>query len=169
MISAESAISRFRRDVTLGTLLRVVLLGGAALCVLLNLLPITKPINGSVLLMAIGGIWLVLSYRSIKGQRLAAESPSLIAAGQFDEAEEQIEQALRSFSLFRSAKVLSLHHLALLRHAQKRWQETAALCRCLLKHTLGTLRGLNKPNRLLLADALLELRDVQGAYAALAS
>src|SRR5436305_5920068 len=164
MISAESAISRFRRDVTLGTLLRVVLLGGAALCVGLNILPIAKPINGSVLLMAIGAIWLVLSYRSIKGQRLAAESPSLIAAGQFDEAEEQIEQALRSFSLFRSAKVLSLHHLALLRHAQRRWQDSALLCRTLLGQRLGTMRSISKPSRLVLADALLELGDVPGAY-----
>src|SRR5437016_14102339 len=121
MISAESAISIFRRDLTLGALLRGSLLIGASACLLLNLLPLGhRPVDGTLLLVAIGMVWLVLSYRSMRGQRLAAESPSLIAAGHFDEAENQIEQALRSFSLFRSAKVLSLQHLALLRHAQQR-------------------------------------------------
>jgi tetratricopeptide (TPR) repeat protein len=104
----------------------------------------------------------------MRGQRLAAESPSLIAAGQFDEAENHIERALRSFSLFRSSKVMSLHHLALLKHVQKHWRETAALCRALLKQRPGTLRGLAKITRLLLADALLELNDLPGAYASLA-
>src|SRR2546426_7247479 len=125
LISSESAISIFRRDLTLGALLRGVLLGGAAVCMGLNLT--SKAIDGTLLLVGIGFVWIVLSYRSMRGQRLAAESPSLIASGQFDEAEDQIELALRSFSLFRAAKLLSLHHLALLRHAQKRWQETAAL------------------------------------------
>jgi hypothetical protein len=169
MISAESAISIFRRDLTLGAFLRAALLGGAFACVAMNLIPVAKPVDGTVLLMGIGFVWLVLSYRSMKGQRLAAESPSLIAAGHFDEAEQQIEAALRSFSLFRSAKVLSLHHLALLRHAQKRWQEAASLCRALLSQKLRTLRGIDRPSRLLLADALLELGDVQGAYVALSS
>jgi hypothetical protein len=99
---------------------------------------------------------------------MAAESPLLIAAGNFDEAEQQIEQALRSFSLFRSAKVLSLHHLALLRHAQRRWQDSALLSKTLLGQRLGTMQSITKPTRLLLADALLELGDVPGAYHALA-
>jgi hypothetical protein len=169
VISAESAISIFRRDLTLGKMLRGALLAGALACVAINLLPVAKPVDGTVLLLGIGIVWLVLSYRSMRGQRLAAESPSLIAAGQFDEAEQQIEAALRSFSLFRSAKVLSLHHLALLRHAQKRWQEAASLCRALLGQKLGTLRGVDRPSRLLLADASLELNDLQGCYQALAS
>ena len=48
---------------------------------------------------------------------MAADSPSLIASGQFDEAEQEIEKVIRSFWLFRSVKLLSLHHLAVLRHA----------------------------------------------------
>jgi hypothetical protein len=170
MISAESAISIFRRDLTVGVMLRGALYVAAMACLAVNMLPLrNKPVDGTLLLMGVGMVWVLLSYRSMRGQRLAAESPSLIAAGQFDEAESQIEQALRSFSISSSPKVLSLHHLALLRHAQKRWQETAALCRALLSQKLGTLRGLGRPSRLLLADALLELGDLAGAHAALAS
>jgi hypothetical protein len=114
-------------------------------------------------------LWLALSYRSVKGQRLAAESPMLIAAGQYDDAEARIEEALRSFSLFRGAKVMSLHHLAVLRHAQKRWQDSADLCRTLLKQKPVAVRGVSRGSRLLLADSLLELGDLNGAYAALRS
>jgi hypothetical protein len=91
----------------------------------------------------------------------------LIAAGHYDEAEAQIERSLRSFSLFRTAKVLSLHHLALLRHAQKRWQEAAMLCRALLRQRLGSMQTINKPSRLILADAMLEMGDNAGAYQAI--
>ena len=75
----------------------------------------------------------------MKGSRLAANSPSLIAAGQFDLAEYQIEQSLQNFSLFRTSKLLSLHHLAVLRHAQRRWADAAELCSALLRQRLGSL------------------------------
>ena len=39
------------------------------------------------LLVGIAMVWLALSYRSVKGQRMAADSPMLIATGQFDDAE----------------------------------------------------------------------------------
>lgn len=166
MLSSESAIHRFRRDITLGALLRLALLAGAMAAIAINWFPNIK-FDGTLVLIVIGGVWMVLSYRSVKGTRLAAESPLLIAAGNFDAAEQQIEQALRSFSLFRSAKVLSLHHLALLRHAQRRWQDSALLSKTLLGQRLGAMQSITKPTRLLLADALLELGDVPGAYHAL--
>jgi hypothetical protein len=164
MLSAQSAISRFRRDLTVGAVLRGVLLGAAVMAMGLNLVPHVVKFDGTLLLLGIGVVWIILSYQSVRGTRLAAESPSLIAAGDLQAAEEQIEQALRSFSLFRSAKVLSLHHLALLRHAQRRWQDSALLCRTLLGQRLGPMRSISKPSRLVLADALLELNDVPGAY-----
>jgi hypothetical protein len=123
--------------------------------------------HGYLFLGVIGAIWLALSYRSAKGSRMAADSPSLIAAGHFEEAEQRIDESLKTFSMFRTVKLLSLHHLALLRHAQKRWDECAALCRVLLRQRLGPLQGIAKPSRLILADALLELGDLGAAYDAL--
>lgn len=168
MLSSAAAISIFRRDMTFGTVLRVVMLATAAGCMAMNFLPAGRSMDGTFLLLGIGMLWLALSYRSVKSQRLAAESTSLIASGQLEEAERQIEEALRSFSLFRATKMMTLHHLALLRHTQKRWQDAADLCRILLKQRLGALQGLARPSRLLLADSLLELNDVHGAYLALA-
>lgn len=168
MLSAESAISRFHRDVTLSALLRTLLVVGATVAMGLNLFQAMK-LGGLILLVAVAALWVLLSYRSVQGTRLAAESPLLIAAGDLEAAEEQVEKALRSFSLFRSSKLLSLHHLALLRHAQRRWRDSAILCRTLLSQRLGTMRSIAKPCRLLLADALLEIGDLPNAYLTIAA
>src|SRR5439155_12428454 len=167
MISAEYAIHRFRRDVTLGTLVRFALLAGALLCVSIG--PFTSAaFDATMVLFVIGAVWLVLSFRSARGSQASAMLPSLLAAGQFDLAEQQIERSLRTFSLFKSVKVLSLHHLAMLRHAQSRYQESAMLCRALIGQRLGPLDHLSKTSRLILADDLLELNDTAGAYEAIA-
>jgi hypothetical protein len=162
MISAPAAIARIRRDLTVGMILRwgLVIVGAIAL--------FGQPLFNSSGLAAVGiavvvaAVWLVLN--SVRGSRFAAESSSLIAAGQYDLAEEQIAAALRSFSIFRSARLLVLHHLAMLRHAQNRWQESALLCRALLTHRSGDASGLDRSSRLILAQSLLELGDLPGVF-----
>jgi hypothetical protein len=167
MISAQAAITRLRRDLTLGSLLKGLLL--ASILASFFVLPRVAPkVDSTVGLLVVGGVWIALTYTSARGSRLVADSPALIASGDYEEAERHIDLALRSFSLFRSAKLQSLHHLALLRHAQRRWQESALLCKALLGQRLGSLQGLSKPSRLLLADSLMELGDLIGAHEALA-
>ena len=168
MISAESAIRSLRRDLTLSSMLKFTLTAIGLVCLMFG------PMFGSgiaivVIMLFVGAIVLVLSYRSAKGSSLAADSPMLIASGQFDEAEQRIEQVLRTFSLFRAVKLLSLHHLAVLRHAQRRWRESALLSRALLRQRLGSLQSISRSSRLMLADSLLELGDLAGAHEALSS
>jgi hypothetical protein len=168
MMPAQNAISRFRRDLTLGSILNALLLGGVFFCVLLG--GAFSSASGNLLLLLILGlIWITLSYHSMKNSRLAANSPSLIAAGQFDLAEYQIEKSLKNFSIFRTSKLLSLHHLAVLRHAQRRWSDAAELCGALLRQRLGSLTGLARQSRLILADSLLEMGDLIGSYDAIAA
>jgi hypothetical protein len=162
MISADSAISRFRRDLTLSAVLRGLLIGGAIASVLL--FPNVDP---GILITAFIAIWLVLSFQSAAGSRLIAESPALISLGRFDEAEASLDRALRSFSIFRGVKLLSLHHLAVLRYKQQRWDESAKLCRALLSQRLGGLATLGKPSQLILADDLLQLGDLRGTHEAI--
>jgi hypothetical protein len=166
MLSVDLTISRFRRDIVIAFLLRAAMLIAAMACL------IGAPVfgmhqNGALLLALIGGAWILLSYRSMQGTRIAAQSPSLIAAGQYEQAEHHIDTALRSFSLFSRAKLLSMHHLALLRHAQHRWREAALLCRALLSQRLGGFRGLSKNTLLLLADSELQMGELTGAYEAM--
>jgi hypothetical protein len=165
LIPAQRAISRFRRDLTVGMILNGLLAIFALACLVLPRQ--IGGMGGIFLLTAVGAVWLGLSYQSVKGSRLAAGSPGLIAAGQLDLAEDRIESALKSFSLFRTAKLMALHHLAMLRHAQKRWEDCAQLSKELLQQRLGAVKNLERPSRLMLADTLLELGDLNGAYQAI--
>ena len=162
MIRAETAISRFRRDLTFSWLLKGLFVAAVAAAFLLRAFGVPG-VDPLMVLPVVACVFLLLSFGSVRGSRLMADSPSLIAAGRFEEAERRIDEALRSFSIFRHVKVLGLHHLALLRHAQHNWQESALLCRALIGQKLGNLQGINKPARLMLADALLEMGDVRGA------
>lgn len=167
MLTTETAILRLRRDLTLGSALKVLLLAAGAAALVLPQV-VASPVNPALALLAVAATWLVLGYNSAKGSRIAADAPALIAAGHHDAAEEQIELALRTFSLFRGVKLQALHQLAGLRHAQKRYRDAAILLREVLGHRGAASSPFAKPARLLLADAMLELDDVRGAYDALA-
>jgi hypothetical protein len=165
MIPAEAAISRVRRDLTLSAVLKALIIGAAVAAVFMR----SSIGGGHLLILALLGFaWIVLSYKSAVGSRLAVDSQSLIAAGRYEAAEEQIEQVLARFSLFRTSKLLGIHQLAVLRHAQKRWPDAAVLCRALIGRRLGPVKGVGKQCRLMLADAMLEMGDTDAAHEALA-
>jgi hypothetical protein len=162
VISADFAISRFRRDQTLSLALKIGLLVGGFICLALA--------QGSERAYVVTGfmvVWLMLSFKSARPSRLIADSPALISLGRYEEAEASLDEALRSFSMFRTVKLLSLHHLAVLRHKQHRWADAAKLCQAVLGQRLGGLTSLSKPSQIMLADALLQLGDLQGAHAAI--
>lgn len=168
MITVQEAISRFRRDSTMSSVLRIGL-GIAALAVLsLHFFPVGKVVSPTLLLMGLGLVWMTLWARTVKGSRLAAESSNLIASGDLDQAEEQVGLSLRSFSMSKSIKSMSMLNLALIRIAQKRWPDAAILCREVLSPSGGVTENLSKSSRLLLADSLLEMGDLRGTYDALA-
>lgn len=167
-MNAREAIDKIRRDIALAMLLRSLLLVGAITSILIDIL---KPhiLDASAVLIVIAALWLALSIRSARNSRLIGISPLLIAAGDYDAAEKQIEQSLTRFSLFRTVKLLSLHHLAMLRHAQRRYDEAVSLCRALLRQRLGKLTSVSRQAHLIFADSLLKIGDVQGAGLAIQS
>jgi hypothetical protein len=158
MLTARSAILRARRGVTIGTALNTALVIAALTAMFFRF-------DSILVLMILGAVWVTLGLQSMRSSRLIADSPVLIAAGQYQAAEEHIAGALRSFSIFRMVKLLSLHHLAALRHAQSRWPEAAELCRALLSERKVSAAGLGKSTRLILADSLLEMGDLNGVGA----
>ena len=166
MLNTDSTISRLRRDLALGALLQGTLF--AAALASLVVLPLLLPqVNSSVALLVIFIIWVALLYNSAKGSRLSADAPALIASGQFEEAEGQIEQTLKAFSMFRAIKLQAAHQLAVLRHAQRRFRESAALSQAVLAQRGAAATSMARSARLLLADTMLEIGDVRGAYDAL--
>src|SRR3954462_15193885 len=144
MLTAQAAIHRYQRDVVVGRALRFLLVGGGAVSVLV--LPfVLRGFEPTIGLSIVLGAWLWLSFASAKNSRILAPSPELIATGQFEEAEERIERGLRAFSLSRTSKLPGLHHLAALRHKQRRWQDAAALCRAVLGQRLPAGPGPGRP------------------------
>jgi hypothetical protein len=161
MISAQFAISKAQRDMTLGTFLRWSLIAAAVIAIFVQPLVENDMIVVGILL-AVGAAWMVLGFGSLR--RSASGASTLIAAGQYDLAEGRIADALGTFSIFRMAKLMCLHDLAMLRHAQSRWQDSAMLCRALLGQRLGRFGGIDRSSRLILAESLLELGDLPGVY-----
>lgn len=163
MIPTDTAIYRVRRDITLGMLLKWALV--AAVVISIAFAPQTARF---AIVTAIVGLWIGLTITSARSSMLANASPSLIAAGEFEEAEKQIDLAMRAFSVFAGSKLRALQQLAVLRHAQGRWKESAALCRAILRQRLGRGGSLARPTTLILTESLLELDDAPGAYWTLA-
>ena len=110
MMSAEHAIHRFRRDVTLSAIVRMALAIAAVACLLAAPVFGVKKFDPSILLFVIGAVWLVLTFRSARGSQDSRDFPVLIAAGRYDIVEQRIERTLSAFSLFKSVKLLGLHH-----------------------------------------------------------
>lgn len=162
MIPAKAAINRVKRDITLAGAMKMVLLAGLVACAVY--------VPSSMKFMSIAGIvgvWVALGISSARSSRLAMGSPMLIASGEFDAAEEMIDQCMRAFSIFSVNKIRALHQLAVLRHAQKRWMDSAILCQAMLSSRLGRTRALIRPAQLMLAESLLELNDLLGAHRAI--
>src|SRR5690606_1601269 len=61
----------------------------------------------------------------------------------------------------------NLHHLAMLRQAQRQYAESAVVCRALLRQRLKGTGSLDKQTRLVLASALLEMNDLRGVHEAM--
>lgn len=162
VIPADAAIARVRRDIAFSLFMRGVMIVAIVACM------VFAPASARFAALAgVIGLWIGLSITSARNSQLAIESPSLIARGQFDEAERQINLAVRAFTLFGPAKLRVLHQLAVLRQAQRRWPEAAALCRAVLRQQTSATRQLANPSGLILAGSLLELNDLPGAYAAI--
>lgn len=166
MISAERAIKTLRRDLTISTVMRAVLFGGLFAAATVGTVS-GAGMYAVAILLGLSVAWAVVSMQAARRSYLTEDSTSLIASGQFAEAEEQIEKEIRSFWQFKSVKLRGLHHLAVLRHAQRQWRESALLSQALLRQRLSTMPAVARTTRLMLADSLLELGDLAGAHHAL--
>lgn len=116
--------------------------------------------------------YVVLSHRALRVSRDALEAPDHIARGDTEEAERVIRDALRRFSIFPAHRLVELHHLAVLRHQQKRFAEAAELASAVLQS--GTSRlgreaaaAVRTGSALVRLESLLELGDLRSAFAQL--
>jgi hypothetical protein len=174
-ISAQVAIARAKRQMTHGRLATTAMIVAvfviAAAPMLLRVQISATAASAFGTLAPIGMIvaWMAILMRSARTTQLAADVPNLIAAGELDLAEQRIHEAMGSFTVSRMTSLLSLHHLALLRRSQRRYAESATLCRAVLHYARGKDAGLTRSTLLMLADATLEQGDLAGCHAALSA
>ena len=88
-------------------MLQSALLAGLVLSLLV--LPFVLPGYEVIGVTVVSVAWVMLIITSAKNSRILAPSPELIASGQFEEAEQRIDEALKAFSISRTPKLLGLH------------------------------------------------------------
>jgi hypothetical protein len=155
-IDADQAIVLARRWRLLALVFNLAL----CLCVMAAFYYGYRSDYGLILFAGIGLGWIVMVHRSVESRRLVLDAPGLIAAGEYAQAEDRLGRSMRMFSIVHSTKTIGLQQLAILRHAQSRFAESALLCREILANRRTRAdRDLSISTRLLLAESLAELQD----------
>lgn len=163
---ADQIVQSVDRGVAIARVCRI------AWVVLLALSILLQPALGASVAIAIQltlflAMWVGLTAGGIRQSRVAMQWPMMIALGQVDQAEQQIDQALQRFTVLSSVKLLGMHHLAKIRLMQKQWGEAATLCRGLLRHRLRGMPGVSAASYQILAEASMRMGDLPGAFEAL--
>jgi hypothetical protein len=164
----DTLLKRFRRDLLFANGVRWSVMAALFVCAFGVMVSDDEAFRRtallSVIMILIG--WTVLAGISFRHIRLTNLGAALIAADKLDDAEVNLRQVILRFSLFRNVKMMACHQLAVLSHSRHQYQQGSRICRELLRHRLGSLKTVGTSCRLLWADCLLRLDDVQGAYEA---
>lgn len=150
-ISTGRAIALVRRWRWLSILIRVGLL-----FLLAGAIYVYDRGGGFMVVVGMFVLWTVIASLSARTRRLAFDAGQHFAAGEFDLAEDRLTQSLTSFTIAGSTKQMGLQQLAMLRHAQARWDDAATLARAFLSGGTRT----DVPSRLVLAESLLEMNEI---------
>lgn len=154
-ISTGRAIALVRRWRWLSILLQAALIG-----VLAGSIYMYQRGGGLIVIVGIFVLWTVIASLNARARRLAMDAGQHFAAGEFDLAEDRLTQSLTTFSLIGSTRQMGLQQLALLRHAQARWADAAALASAFLSGRRPADARTDVSSRLVLAESLLELNDL---------
>ena len=160
---------RFAKQMALDDMLRAMLIAMVVAAMGLTLvLPGAAVISGLLAPAVVLGLWIWVSISTAKVARSLTSFGQLMAA-EPGKAEAALNEMLKARPVMRWARLLSYHRLAGVRHLQKRFSETAAICLCLLNQPLKGPAAATRPHLLLmLAEAQLEVGNLPGAYHALA-
>lgn len=160
---------RFAKQIAADEVLRGVLIAAVvAAMVSTLLLPGVAVVSGLLAPLVVLSLWMWLSISTARVARSLTSFGELMTT-EPDQAEEALNEMLRVRPVMRWARLLSYHRLAGLRHLQRRFAETAAICLCLLNQPLKGPAAATRPHLLLmLAEAQLEIGNLPGAYHALA-
>lgn len=160
---------QFAKQIAFDDLMRGLLIAGVVAALLMTLLlPGSVLVSGLLAPAVVLGLWLWVSLSTAKVARSLSTFSTLMSTDSAA-AQDALDEMLRARPVMRWARILSYHRLAGLRHLQRRFGETAAICLCLLSQPLKGPAAATRPHLLLmLAEAQLEVGNIPGAYQALA-
>jgi tetratricopeptide (TPR) repeat protein len=169
-IQAKSIIRGLRRNVFIATMISLFLMGILSF----SLIGVAILSSGSLRTQSLwsaatfaGLAWVMLTVLSARQVRSANQAAAYLSAGRFDLAEQELTAALRTFSLYRTGKILVCHNLAVVVHGQKNYIAAAELCDGILSLQRRSNPGVGRVCRILLADCRLFLGDTLAAIKAL--
>ncbi|QQE13075.1 hypothetical protein JD969_06335 [Planctomycetota bacterium] len=121
--------------------------------------------SGLVMILLIMG-WLGLNSINAKTGRELAQV-SMVLDQDPKRAEGWIALALARKPLLRWVRLMIYHRLAIVRHREQDFAESAAICRGVLEYSLGPAEASRAHLLLILTEASLEIRDMGTAYSSL--
>ncbi len=159
----------FRAQLTIDNHLRSLMIGGGVLAgAVAFLMPGLGVVSSLVAPAALLGLWFWITMSTARVGRTLPMIGVLLTA-EPAQAQALIDQSLNHRPVMRWARLLTYHRLASLRHQQRRFNESSAICLCLLNEPLKGPAAQARPHLLLmLAEAQLETGNLPGAYHALA-
>ncbi len=167
---AHSLLTSLRRQLLLADVTRILLIAAVGTgCLGMFFLSDSSLQTGMLWSGALGAsiLWMLLTVLSIRALRRANHASVYIASGRLDLAEEQLKNAIQSFSLYGSGQLVACHNLAVIEHGQKNYRVAAELCNGVLSLRRSHIRNLAKTCRMLLADCRLYLGDTLAALRAI--
>lgn len=146
----------------------LMIVGGLIAAAIAFLLPGLGIVSSLVAPVVLMGLWFWYTASTARVGRTLPMINALITADP-KQAQALIDQSLNYRPVMRWARLLTYHRLASLRHQQRRFNESSAICLCLLNQPLKGPAAQSRPHLLLmLAEAQLEAGNLPGAYHALA-
>ena len=155
---------RFAREMRIDAVMRtVIILAVAAAAIFVFVFEAGSDAWSTAAVLAVLAVWLGISGISAKASRAL---PAISAATEVDPdmAQAMIDENLQRRPLLRWVRLMLYHRLAVLRHRQERFGESAAICQAVLSQPMGPARQVRPHLLLMLVEARLYAGDLIGAY-----
>ena len=154
----------FAWELRIDAMLRLtVMLAVLAAAVLVFVFEAGSQVWSTVAVIAVLAVWLGVSSISA---RVSQALPRITAAIETDPAaaESMIADLIRRRPLLRWVRLMLYHRLAVLRHREGRFAESATICQAILEQPMGPARQVRPHLLLMLAEARLHFGDLVGTY-----
>jgi hypothetical protein len=165
----ESVLRTFRRQLAVAKVVRV---GVIIVAAIVFVWAAVQPESESrwalgLMIAAVLAMWLNMLISAARLTRDLQAGTALLATGQLDDAEYWLKRAVTRFSMTAHTKLQAGVELATVLFRRDRHVDVVSVCREVLRHRVSRVRNVWIGARILLADSLLRLNEIDAAYEAM--